>query len=230
MPKHAHRLTLREDAGPLTRERGKVITERGRLLEATTSSTATATRRNIQIITPGWGSSGYYSPEVLERRRRRQGDPRRDAHVPQPRLRDRAPPTGRSATSRRSLLCSSRTPPGTGLALTAPVGPASARNARTRWRPSRPTSACRSPAPRRTSVVGEAEGRRGPIIEGLALRGVRRLRHPRRTWRDAPRPGQPGRAHHNPGVPGGHHAPDRGSASARARRGLRPGAHARVRA
>jgi hypothetical protein len=62
MPKHANRLMLREDAGPLTRERGKAITERGRLLEATSGGTGAATRRNIQIITPGWGSSGYYSP------------------------------------------------------------------------------------------------------------------------------------------------------------------------
>lgn len=41
------------------------IREAGGLLEAT-SSAATPTRRNIQIITPGWGSSGYYSPEVLQ--------------------------------------------------------------------------------------------------------------------------------------------------------------------
>ena len=43
----------------------KPLTERGRLLEATTAADGT-TRRKIQIITPGWGSSGYYSAEVLQ--------------------------------------------------------------------------------------------------------------------------------------------------------------------
>ena len=36
------------------------------LIEAATTK-AGAVRRNVQIITPGWGSSGYYSAEVLER-------------------------------------------------------------------------------------------------------------------------------------------------------------------
>lgn len=40
------------------------IREAGQLLEATPGQTAA--RRTIQIITPGWGSSGYYSPEVLQ--------------------------------------------------------------------------------------------------------------------------------------------------------------------
>jgi hypothetical protein len=62
------RLALREDAaGPLTRSRPKPITEHGRLLEATSPGTSGAVRRNVQIITPGWGSSGYYSADVLER-------------------------------------------------------------------------------------------------------------------------------------------------------------------
>lgn len=43
----------------------KPLRERGRLLEATTTATG-AVRRPIQIITPGWGSSGYYSAAVLE--------------------------------------------------------------------------------------------------------------------------------------------------------------------
>lgn len=43
----------------------RTLRERGRLLEATAG--APATRRNIQIITPGWGSSGYYAADVLER-------------------------------------------------------------------------------------------------------------------------------------------------------------------
>lgn len=42
------------------------IAERGRLLEAAATPTDGAVRRRIQIITPGWGSSGYYSAEVLQ--------------------------------------------------------------------------------------------------------------------------------------------------------------------
>lgn len=42
------------------------LTESGRLLEATSTSDTGAVRRPIQIITPGWGSSGYYSAAVLE--------------------------------------------------------------------------------------------------------------------------------------------------------------------
>lgn len=52
--------------GGLMPQETKALRERGRLLEATTSQ-AGAVRRPIQIITPGWGSSGYYSAEVLER-------------------------------------------------------------------------------------------------------------------------------------------------------------------
>jgi hypothetical protein len=51
--------------GPMPNE----IRERGRLLEVDPKANTTAgkVRRKIQIITPGWGSSGYYSPDVLER-------------------------------------------------------------------------------------------------------------------------------------------------------------------
>jgi hypothetical protein len=59
------RLTIREDAGPLTKTRTKVV-ESTRLVELDSTGTA-ANRKKIQIITPGWGSSGYYSAEVLER-------------------------------------------------------------------------------------------------------------------------------------------------------------------
>jgi len=45
----------------------KPLSERGRLLETTARGSGGAVRRRIQIITPGWGSSGYYSADVLER-------------------------------------------------------------------------------------------------------------------------------------------------------------------
>lgn len=45
----------------------KPVQERARLLEADASASASAPgRRLIQLISPGWGSSGYYSPAVLE--------------------------------------------------------------------------------------------------------------------------------------------------------------------
>lgn len=44
----------------------KPLRERGRLLGEATRTSDGAVRRPIQIITPGWGSSGYYSAEVLE--------------------------------------------------------------------------------------------------------------------------------------------------------------------
>lgn len=40
----------------------KPIRENARLLEATTTGNA----RLVQLISPGWGSSGYYAPAVLE--------------------------------------------------------------------------------------------------------------------------------------------------------------------
>lgn len=42
----------------------KPLRERARLLEA--SATSKAGHRPVQLISPGWGSSGYYSPTVLE--------------------------------------------------------------------------------------------------------------------------------------------------------------------
>lgn len=45
----------------------KQLRERSRLVEVDGGQQASPTRRRIQIITPGWGSSGYYSADVLER-------------------------------------------------------------------------------------------------------------------------------------------------------------------
>jgi hypothetical protein len=50
-----------DDAG--TAPHTEVVTETGALLE---EGTAKSGRLKIQIITPGWGSSGYYSADVLE--------------------------------------------------------------------------------------------------------------------------------------------------------------------
>lgn len=48
----------------LTRES---LTEAGALVEAPRGATAPSGRRQrIRLITPGWGSSGYYAPQVLE--------------------------------------------------------------------------------------------------------------------------------------------------------------------
>jgi hypothetical protein len=165
MPKHANRLMLREDAGPLTRERGKAITERGRLLEATSGGTGAATRRNIQIITPGWGSSGYYSPEVLERAATDKVIPAGTHmylnHASESEHRDRPE---RDVEKIAAVLVEDATWDGT--RLTAPadlMGPHA--------------ELIESLAPyigisisgSATDIsVGEAEGKTGPIIEGLA--------------------------------------------------------------
>ena len=45
----------------------KPLHESTRLVEVDAGDTSAPNRRMIQIITPGWGSSGYYSAEVLER-------------------------------------------------------------------------------------------------------------------------------------------------------------------
>src|SRR4051812_15774412 len=37
-----------------------------RLVEAMSAQQPTGRRMRIQLITPGWGSSGYYSPDVLK--------------------------------------------------------------------------------------------------------------------------------------------------------------------
>jgi hypothetical protein len=44
----------------------KPLQERARLLEAANAAATTTGRRLMQIISPGWGSSGYYGPAVLE--------------------------------------------------------------------------------------------------------------------------------------------------------------------
>lgn len=54
----------KESAAPATDSHTATITEAGRALVEAPGSTSG--RLNIQIITPGWGSSGYYSAEVLE--------------------------------------------------------------------------------------------------------------------------------------------------------------------
>lgn len=44
----------------------RALRESTRLAEAATSSDASSGRMRIQVLSPGWGTSGYYSPEVCE--------------------------------------------------------------------------------------------------------------------------------------------------------------------
>ena len=121
---------------------------------------------SIQIITPGWGSSGYYSAEVLEAGRDRPGHPRRHPHV-------RRPPHATPSDAERPARdvektrrpSSSRTPPGTAPGSRSPRS-SSAPHARASSRSVAPTSACRSAGPPPTSSMGEAEGRTRPDHRG----------------------------------------------------------------
>lgn len=143
----------------------KPLTERGRLLEATSTSDTGAVRRRIQIITPGWGSSGYYSPEVLQEaatnrvipagthmylnhasESERTDRPERDVRDIAAVLVEDAAWTGSALEGDADLL-------GANGELVEAIGPyigVSISGSAT------------------DITIGEAEGRTGPIIEGLA--------------------------------------------------------------
>ena len=157
MPKQAlHHLALREDA------KVKPLHERGRLLEATA---ATPTSRMVQIITPGWGSSGYYSAAVLERAATDKVIPAgTHMYLNHASATEHADRPERDVEKIAAVLVEDAT--WDGERLTAPaelVGPHA--------------ELIESLAPyigvsisgsATDIVVGEAEGRTGPIIEGLA--------------------------------------------------------------
>lgn len=141
------------------------LTERGRLLEATSTTDSGAVRRPIQIITPGWGSSGYYSAEVLEAAARdkvipagtlmylnhaseseRHDRPERDVEKIAAALVEDARWDGSRLIAEAELLG----PNGELIGAIAPYIGVSISGSAT------------------DVIVGEAEGRTGPIIEGLA--------------------------------------------------------------
>jgi hypothetical protein len=143
----------------------KPIVERGRLLVEAGGAGAAPTRRKVQIITPGWGSSGYYSPEVLEQaatdkvipagthmylnhatESERHDRPERDVEKIAAVLVEDATWDGKSLSSAADLMG----PHAELIESLAPYIGVSISGSAT------------------DIVVGEAEGRTGPIIEGLA--------------------------------------------------------------
>lgn len=143
----------------------QTLTERGRLLEASTTSPDGAVRRRIQIITPGWGSSGYYSPEVLQEAATNKVIPA-GTHMylnhasesertdrPERDVRDIAAVLVEDATWTGSALEGDADLLGANGELVEAIGPyigVSISGSAT------------------DITIGEAEGRTGPIIEGLA--------------------------------------------------------------
>lgn len=152
-------LALREDAVV------KTVREKGRLLEATTTSDTGAVRRPVQIITPGWGSSGYYSAEVLERAADEKIIPAGTHmylnHASATEASDRPE---RDVEKIAAVLVEDATWDGSRLIAEAEImGPhAELIEALA------PYIGVSISGSATDIVIGEAEGRRGPIIEGLA--------------------------------------------------------------
>lgn len=140
------------------------VRERGRLLEATSTTTGGTTRR-IQIITPGWGSSGYYSPDVLERAAENRVIPA-GTHMYFDHASDseRTDRPERSVRDIAAVLTEDATWDGTGLFANADIlGPhAELIEALA------PYIGVSISGSATDTSIGEAEGRTGPIIEDLA--------------------------------------------------------------
>lgn len=140
------------------------LSEHGRLLEATTGG-STGTRRRIQIITPGWGSSGYYSADVLERAAENHiipaGTHMYFDHASDSERTDRPE---RSVRDIAAVLTEDATWDGTGLFADADIlGPhAELIEALA------PYIGVSISGSATDITIGEAEGRTGPIIEDLA--------------------------------------------------------------
>ncbi len=142
----------------------KLLREKGRLLEATTTADG-AVRRPVQIITPGWGSSGYYSAEVLERAADEKVIPAGTHmylnHASATEASDRPE---RDVEKIAAVLVEDATWDGSRLIAEAEImGPhAELIEALA------PYIGVSISGSATDIVIGEAEGRRGPIIEGLA--------------------------------------------------------------
>ncbi|MDN5931401.1 MAG: hypothetical protein L0I24_10120 [Pseudonocardia sp.] len=93
----------------------KQITERGPVgltTEAATDPTK-AGRLQVALITPGWGSSGYYSAQVLENAANAQVFPAGTQIPPRPRTTAAAPRSGETPTPTASRRTTSRGGPRT---------------------------------------------------------------------------------------------------------------------
>lgn len=141
----------------------KPIHESGRLLEATPG--APATRRQIQIITPGWGSSGYYSTEVLQEAAANRVIPAgTHMYFNHASLSEREDRPERDVRDIAAVLVEDAAWDGTRLVAQADIlGPHAELVGALA-----PHIGVSISGSATDITVGEAEGRRGPIIEGLA--------------------------------------------------------------
>jgi hypothetical protein len=151
-------LAIREDATV------KSLRESTGVVEAATNA-ATPTRRNIQIITPGWGSSGYYSAEVLEAAAAAKVIPAGTKmflnHASESERHDRPE---RDVEKIAAVLVEDATWDGTRL-----LAPADLMGPHAELIESLAPYIGVSISGSATDItIGEAEGRTGPIIEGLA--------------------------------------------------------------
>ena len=142
----------------------KPLHEHGRLLEGTTTDTG-AIRRSIQIITPGWGSSGYYSAEVLQEAATNRVIPAgTHMYINHASESEHADRPERSVRDIAAVLVEDAQWDGTRLYADADLlGP----NAEL-IEALAPYIGVSISGSATDIVVGEAEGRTGPIIEGLA--------------------------------------------------------------
>lgn len=142
----------------------KPLRESTRLVEVD-SAESTSTRKMIQIITPGWGSSGYYSAEVLERAAANKVIPAGTHmylnHASESERHDRPE---RDVEKIAAVLVEDATWDGTRLA-----GPADLIGPHAELIESLAPYIGVSISGSATDItIGEAEGRTGPIIEDLA--------------------------------------------------------------
>lgn len=141
------------------------LLERGRLLEATGTTDSGAVRRQIQIITPGWGTSGYYSAEVLERAAEERVIPAGTHmyfnHASESERHDRPE---RDVRDIAAVLAEDARWDGTRLFGEADIMAPHAELIEALA----PYIGVSISGSATDIVEGEAEGRRGPIIEGLA--------------------------------------------------------------
>lgn len=150
--------------GPMSKQL-KAVRERGRLVEVA-SPKSTATRKMIQIITPGWGSSGYYSAEVLERAAKNRvvakGTQMFLNHASESEHRDRPE---RDVEKIAAVLVEDAIWDGTRL-----MAPADLMGPHAEMIESlAPYIGVSIDGSATDITLGEAEGRRGPIIEDLAF-------------------------------------------------------------
>lgn len=141
------------------------ILERGRLLDADTSK-AGKIRRPIQIITPGWGSSGYYSSDVLERAAKNRVIPKgTHMYLNHASESERSDRPEREVEKIAAVLVEDARWDGTRLIADADLmGPHAELVEAVA-----PYIGVSISGSATDITIGEAEGRRGPIIEDLAV-------------------------------------------------------------